>query len=259
MTLPGLTREQMVEVDRIMVEDYDIPIELMMENAGSALARVAIFHLDDPRKTVGIVVGSGNNGGGGLVAARRLHGWGFNVRVYVPKHVGTFRQIPMDQWKRAQSIGIDAIEDLPSEVDNREVRVLIDAYLGYGYQTRDDSISNSVSEFLAGHPRVISLDVPSGLDVSTGKMISKIRPHSTLTIAFPKIGLLKGYPETTGNLLVCDIGVPIEIFRDQLNIDWSSPFSEKALYTLYKAFGENQVVPLNVGLSQSSYYWSVSR
>ena len=248
----------MVEVDRIMVEDYDIPIELMMENAGSALARVAIFHLDDPRKTVGIVVGSGNNGGGGLVAARRLHGWGFNVRVYVPKHVGTFRQIPMDQWKRAQSIGVDSLEELPSEVDSREIRVLIDAYLGYGYQSRNDSLSESVYAFLAGHPRVITLDAPSGLDVSTGKMVSNIRPHSTLTIAFPKIGLLKGYPETTGNLLVCDIGVPIEIFRDKLDIEWTSPFSRESLDTLYKAFGENQVVAISAGISKSSHYWSVN-
>ncbi|MHA1636890.1 MAG: NAD(P)H-hydrate epimerase [Candidatus Thorarchaeota archaeon] len=249
----------MIEVDRIMVEDYNIPVEMMMENAGSALARVAIFHLDDPRKTIGIVVGSGNNGGGGLVAARRLHGWGFNVRVYVPKHIGTFREVPKAQWKRAQSIGVDAVEELPTVVDSREIRVLIDAYLGYGYQSKDDSLSDTVFDFLASHPRLITLDAPSGLDVNTGEMIRKMRPHSTLTIAFPKIGLLKGHPVTTGNLLVCDIGVPIEIFREKLDIDWSSPFSQKSLYTLSKSFGEDQVVPLNVGKSNSTHYWSVSK
>ena len=84
MALPGLTKKQMIEVDRIMMEDYNIPVELMMENAGLALARIAAKYLDSAEKSIGIVVGSGNNGGGGLVAARRLHSWGFDVLVIVP-------------------------------------------------------------------------------------------------------------------------------------------------------------------------------
>ena len=98
MALPGLTKEQMIEVDRIMTEDYNVPLELMMENAGLALARIAAKYLDSVEKSIGIVVGSGNNGGGGLVAARRLHNWGFDVHVIIPKGNEAFKPVPRMQW-----------------------------------------------------------------------------------------------------------------------------------------------------------------
>jgi NAD(P)H-hydrate epimerase len=77
--LPALTSAQMIEVDRAMVEDYHIELAQMMENAGHCLAKLARrrFLDGDPRgKRVTILAGSGGNGGGALVCARRLHTWG---------------------------------------------------------------------------------------------------------------------------------------------------------------------------------------
>ncbi|MHA1526114.1 MAG: NAD(P)H-hydrate epimerase, partial [Promethearchaeota archaeon] len=65
MGLPGITREQMKEVDRIMVEEYHIPVELMMEHAGLNLARLAVKYSKESGNKYIVVAGSGNNGGGG--------------------------------------------------------------------------------------------------------------------------------------------------------------------------------------------------
>ena len=84
--IPAITREQMQEVDRLMVEVYGIQIIQMMENAGRNLAELVRRLTGNSviGKRVVIAVGKGNNGGGGLVAARHLYDWGANVVVLLP-------------------------------------------------------------------------------------------------------------------------------------------------------------------------------
>jgi NAD(P)H-hydrate epimerase len=77
--LPYLTVPQMIEVDRAMVEDFRIDLVRMMENAGRTLAhlgRVRFFEGDPRRRKAVVLAGTGGNGGGALVCARRLHAWG---------------------------------------------------------------------------------------------------------------------------------------------------------------------------------------
>lgn len=83
MALSGLTVAQMREVDRLMVEDYGITLLQVMEHAGRGLADVA-------RRSVGgslagahvvALAGPGNNGSGGLTAARHLANAGAEVHV----------------------------------------------------------------------------------------------------------------------------------------------------------------------------------
>lgn len=73
-----LSLETFKELDYLVVEQYHMPIELMMENAGLQLAR--LIALSATKKSIIVIgIGNGNNGGGGLVAVRRLAAWGFNV------------------------------------------------------------------------------------------------------------------------------------------------------------------------------------
>lgn len=83
--VPSLTTEQMIEVDRAMMQDMHIELIQMMENAGRTLAHLARarFFDSDPRgKKVAVLAGTGGNGGGALVCARRLHTWGLMCRLY---------------------------------------------------------------------------------------------------------------------------------------------------------------------------------
>ncbi len=74
MQVPSLSTDQMIEVDRLMVEVYGISLEQMMENVGRALAGMARTSMAGKVAGYRIVVlcGPGNNGGGGIVAARHL-------------------------------------------------------------------------------------------------------------------------------------------------------------------------------------------
>ena len=84
MTVPALTTEQMIEVDRLMIDEYGITLIQMMENAGRNLAIVARRLLTSlANRRVLVVCGRGNNGGGGLVSERHLSNWGADVMVWL--------------------------------------------------------------------------------------------------------------------------------------------------------------------------------
>jgi NAD(P)H-hydrate epimerase len=95
-----LNTEQMREVDRLMIEDYHISLLQMMENAGRNLADLAQFLLDGMvfGKTILVLCGQGNNGGGGMVAARHLHNRGARVKVYLAGKAAGLKPEPARQW-----------------------------------------------------------------------------------------------------------------------------------------------------------------
>ena len=79
LSVPTVSAEQMREVDRLMEEQYGVALLQMMENAGRNLAHLArrrYFDGDARNRQILVLAGSGGNGGGGLVCARRLHNWG---------------------------------------------------------------------------------------------------------------------------------------------------------------------------------------
>ena len=80
-TPPAVTASQMAEVDRLMVEVYRVSLVQMMEQAGLHLARLVRRFLGDrvEGRWIAVVCGKGNNGGGGMVAARHLLNWGGRV------------------------------------------------------------------------------------------------------------------------------------------------------------------------------------
>ncbi len=84
-SLPWLSVEQMRKVDRLMMNEFGITLERMMENAGRSLARLARHLLggDASGRHVRVLAGTGGNGGGGLVAARHLSVAGARVDVWL--------------------------------------------------------------------------------------------------------------------------------------------------------------------------------
>ena len=90
--VPAVTRGQMEEIDRLTVEDYGILLVQMMENAGLHLARVSKAYSRQGRTLV--MAERGNNGGGGLAAARRLTAWGLQVEVVLAAPLKSFEGVP---------------------------------------------------------------------------------------------------------------------------------------------------------------------
>ncbi len=105
--VPALTPEQMKEVDRLLLANYHIDPLQTMENGGRALALLAKRMLDGSvaDRSIVVLAGRGNNGGGGLAGARHLINWGAWVQVilaFAPEH---FEGAPAHQLAALQAMG----------------------------------------------------------------------------------------------------------------------------------------------------------
>ena len=259
MGLPGITKEQMAEVDRIMVEDFKIPVELMMELAGLNLAILALNLSKNKYSNYIIIAGTGNNAGGGIVAARRLASWGLDAKIVFPKSVNGLKDVPKDQLIRAKQLGIEIVNELPvNYLELKDDSFFIDAYLGYGFTPRQDDVSENVFKYLSNLNTLLCLDIPSGLDATTGSNFSGIKPTATLTLGFVKKGLLITERTNIGKLYVADIGIPISIYYKILKNQWNLTYKKSSLEKLYLAFKRNSIqkVKMNKNRVIDKSYWT---
>lgn len=215
--VPTVDTAQMIELDRLMIEKYGITLIQMMENAGRALAHLARarFLSDDPRgKRVAVLAGTGGNGGGALVCARRLHNYGARVQVVTAAEASRFTPVPAHQLGILDQIGIPVAR--AGGGDSAETPdLIIDGLIGY-------SLKGAPREPVAGLIRwanamaapVLALDAPSGLDTTTGTIFDPaVAATATLTLALPKRGLLGDAVAThVGELYLADISVPPALY-----------------------------------------------
>ncbi|GAB4533452.1 MAG: hypothetical protein Kow0063_15470 [Anaerolineae bacterium] len=215
--LPWLTTEQMIEVDRAMIEDYRIELIQMMENAGRALAHLARerFLGGDPRgRQVTVLAGSGGNGGGALVCARHLHNYGARVQVYVTRSAADFTPVPGHQLDILQRIGVPvALAEAVAGVPRPDL--VVDGMIGYRLKDAPRGAAAVLIRWAnaAGAP-ILALDVPSGVDTATGTVFTPaIQATATMTLALPKVGLrAAGVEAYIGELYLGDISVPPELY-----------------------------------------------
>ena len=228
--LPAITQEQMVEVDRAMIEDYGIELKMMMENAGRALAILAVerFLGSDPRsKRVIVLAGPGGNGGGALVCARRLHNWGADVVVATSASEDRFKPVPDQQLRIVQRMGLPVMV-ARSPTKTGRVDLIIDGIIGYSLMGPPRGAAAELIRWAnAARAPVLSLDTPSGLDTTTGASYETVVcADATMTLALPKTGLQSGPArDLTGELFVADISVPPELYRDTLDLTVGPLFS----------------------------------
>lgn len=206
-----------------MIEDFEIDLARMMENAGLALARLARrrFLGGDPRNQVVLILaGTGGNGGGGLVAARRLYNWGADVHVHTTAAAGAFEGVPARQLAILRRVGVPvtAIEPVLPPAD-----LIIDALIGYSLSGAPRGVAAQLIVAANAHGApILSLDTPSGVDTTGGQVHTPaIKAAATLTLALPKTGLLaEDAAGAVGELYVADISVPPSLYkRPPLNLD----------------------------------------
>lgn len=215
-SIPALTTAQMIEVDRAMIEDYHIELIQMMENAGRTFAELARRWLGGTVKGHSVIVlcGNGNNGGGGMTAARRLHNWGAEIIVTLTKSADDLRGVPARQLDILQRMKVPILEpaSLPSTPS-----LILDAIIGYSLSGSPRGVAADIIRWanMQDAP-ILSLDTPSGLDVTSGTPHDPtIRATATLTLALPKQGLLK--PQSSpyvGELYLADISVPPALYSN---------------------------------------------
>ncbi len=225
LPLPTLTTDQMREVDRVMIEDLGITLIQMMENAGRQLATLAREKQSGKveGKRIIVLAGRGNNGGGGLVAARRLANWGAQVGVVLAGSPSDYRDVPAHQLAILEKMGVVTFHSaiLPADL-------ILDCLMGYGLRGAPQGITaNLIRAANASGTPIISLDVPSGLDTTTGQVFDPcVRADATLTLALPKVGLMtQNARPVVGELYVADISVPPQVYAT-MGIEIPNLFAE---------------------------------
>jgi NAD(P)H-hydrate epimerase len=211
-----VTAEQMRNIDRESVQ-MGTPVSTLMENAGKAVAEETQKYLGAPDKQqILCLIGAGNNGGDGLVAARYLYDWWAKVTVYLcsdrPADDANLKLVKGRGIKYIEAAKDSDFKKLDEELG--KATCVIDGLLGTGKMRPLEGIFKSVLEKVgdAGKTRkfcIVAIDLPSGMDADNGA-VDPACPTAdmTVTLGLPKPGLFK-FPgaERVGKLKIADIGI----------------------------------------------------
>jgi NAD(P)H-hydrate epimerase len=220
----AVTADQMGEIDRIALEETGPNLFQMMENAGRSLAELILERLASRWRAARIIVlaGSGGNGGGGVCAARHLANRGGDVTVVLAEPQ---RLAPVTAWQYKVYGSTDGRAGTPHSLGRQAVDLVVDALIGYGLRSAPDGPTRDLIRWAnESRATVVALDVPSGLDATTGAAPGEaVRAHVTMTLALPKTGLRV---PAIGELELADIGIPTETFR-RAGLTYVSPFGDR--------------------------------
>ncbi len=229
------------------------PPSLLMENAGLAVANAVREHIGGARaRRIVVLVGPGNNGGDGLVAARHLYEFGEDVFVYLlarrqtpDPHLDALRARDVEIVDAAEPGGQARFEDALRRAD-----LVVDAVLGSGRLRPLDGPIASAFDLLKGRRSpLFSIDLPTGVDADSGT----VDPHAsgadvTFALGFSKVGIhtLPG-SSFAGRVEVLDIGLEAragELLRiELLTPDWvQSHLPERPASSNKGTFGRVMVI-----------------
>jgi hydroxyethylthiazole kinase-like uncharacterized protein yjeF len=179
----------------------------LMARAGLAAAELARTLAGDSGKPILIVAGPGNNGGDALVVARHLKTWWHTVVVVCPAGAAKFTgdaAVALKDWQHAGGTLTDAIPAL------QDWALVIDGLFGIGLQRDLTGDYAALVEYINNlDAPVLALDLPSGLDADTGRVLGcAIEADHTITFIALKPGLLTlDGPDHCGMLHVADLGL----------------------------------------------------
>ncbi len=202
---PLYEADEMRAVDTWAIEDQGVPSLDLMERAGTGLARSVVRTAH--RGPVRVVIGKGNNGGDGLVAARLLREEG--------RPVDVLSLAPLEDLRGDAAANLERLPGAPPapfEAGSLEgSAVIVDAVLGTGFsgEVREPA-AGAIAAMNGQDAPVVACDVPSGIDATTGEVAGEaVRAAVTATFHGPKVGLyVAPGAHHAGEVEVVEIGVP---------------------------------------------------
>lgn len=217
--------KEMRRIDQTAAEHYGIPEPLLMENAGHRAAeQMAELMRGVKGKTLCILSGSGNNGGDALAAARHLFNQGARLKLFLAGNPDHFKESAAGMYQVLQKMGLD-IHRLECDRDWDRLHFalkladgVLDGILGTGFsgELRKPTL-RVIEEINAAGKPVLSIDIPSGVEADTGRVLSvAVRADRTLVLGLPKPGhLLSPGAEHCGSWVVDDIGLPAPLLEEE--------------------------------------------
>jgi NAD(P)H-hydrate epimerase len=213
---PLYTAEEMREAEAT----YPGPTLDLMERAGEAVAACVARRHPDARR-VSVWCGPGANGGDGFVVARLLHAAGRSVEVLLLAEEARIRGDAAENLRRAQEAGV------PFGSEAGPADVVVDALFGTGFTGAPRrEAADAIETINASGDPVVAVDVPSGVDGSTGEVPGvAVRASATVTFHGPKLGLAvapgrfhAGEVETADIGLVHDHTLSGRVLQDALEL-----------------------------------------
>lgn len=241
----SLTLAQMEQVHALLAQESGITLGQQIERAGRALAETAQRLLKGmiAGKTVIVLVGAGNNGAGGLVAARHLHEQGAIVRLVLSVKPTALHPMTAQQYLKVQKLGLFAWGLSLSKEEMAEVEpiawmqadLIVDALLGTGIKGDPHGDTAELIRLVnTTRCPILSFDVPSGLSGDEGYILSPcIEASATMTIALPRIGLLEGWP-VVRDVWVADMGISPKLY-EQIGLKVKDIFDGQSVVCLGRA------------------------
>jgi hydroxyethylthiazole kinase-like uncharacterized protein yjeF len=223
-----VTAAEMREIDRVTTERFGVPSLTLMENAGTAVCNFVLPQYPEA-KTIGVICGKGNNGGDGLVAARKLKEAGREVGVLL---LADPSELHGDAAAMFAKLGIEPVLAKSSgDLKKKDVDsvfaagVLIDAILGTGFRPPVSGLyADAINVLNTSRKPVVAVDIPSGAEADVIGTQSGViaRADAVVTFTAPKPALIFGQL-TSGPVVIASIGSPNEAITSSQNLDLTTP------------------------------------
>ncbi len=208
-----ITVKQMMEIEE-NGHQMGFSRKLMMENAGSSVARYITENYPDlSKKKVLVFAGLGNNGGDAFVVARHLAGFRCVPVVILlgePNKIKT--EEARSNWQLLEKMSsVNLIIILDSDAIDLQADIIIDGILGTGISGKiREPHASAIDLINKSHALKLAIDIPSGMDPDTGNVIDKcVKADATITFHKMKIGMAKRI-DMCGKIIVAKIGIPPE-------------------------------------------------
>jgi ADP-dependent NAD(P)H-hydrate dehydratase / NAD(P)H-hydrate epimerase len=183
MTEPIVTIAQLQAIESRMFA-AGLPVAALMEKVGGMISRRCqeLFpRASYPR--VGVVVGTGHNGGDALVVARELHLNGYQVILYSPSN--QYKELTAQHYQYTTSLGIEQVDRVAAL---QNCHVIIDGLFGFGLSRNlSAALITIITKINALNLPIVSIDLPSGLQADTGTTLgAAIQAQHTLCLGLWK-------------------------------------------------------------------------
>jgi hydroxyethylthiazole kinase-like uncharacterized protein yjeF len=211
--------DEMKDLDRCATKEFGIAEDLLMENAGQAVYFVILQEFGVENNKFVVLCGGGNNGGDGLVVARKIHSNGGEVKVFLLDDEANFKGAAKKNFEIVSRMPIEIcrVSSIDSVIPELfDCDAVVDAIFGTGLVRKVSGIYKDVIQLInESQSAVFSVDIPSGINGDTGEVMGvAIEADYTVTFGLPKLGniLYPGY-EHCGKLYVSHISFPPVLYN----------------------------------------------
>tara|TARA_R110002012_G_scaffold68077_6_gene177055 strand:- start:10937 stop:12472 length:1536 start_codon:yes stop_codon:yes gene_type:complete len=228
--------QQIYQADKSTIQKEQITSDALMERAATQLFEWLHSRLRGTQVNIQLFCGIGNNGGDGLVLARKLHENDYSIKVHVVNYSEKRSEDFLLNLERLKDVKVwpDFIKSGSSFPKISPNDIIVDAIFGIGLnRAPDDWVGNLIQHINSSRAFTLSVDVPSGLPMNRGPWNKEYVIRASYVLSFQVPKLVFFLPETGVYLNQWEI----------LDIGLDQDFLNKT-ETDFELIGRPEIVPM---------------